>query len=246
MIRLLSLPGDREIGDLVEYCLDSHRPGGRRLILNMVTSLDGATSVGGETAPLSDEDDRALFNALRAAADVILVGAETVRAEGYGPVSLPERARRARTDRGLEESPRLAVVTRSVDLGDGLRRLRDGSGPPYVITGRDAPPDRVQEAGEGAVLLQVGESGADPAALLDALWERGHEVILCEGGPTLAGRLAAGDLIDEVNLALSPLVVGGSSSRLVHGLGPASHRFRLDRLMTGDRMLFARYLRDRP
>lgn len=246
MIRVLTPPSDGIIDDLAAFCLDSHRPGGRRLVLNMVSSLDGATAAGGETAGLSDDDDRSLFVALRAAADVVLVGAETVRVEDYGPVQLPVSARQARRDRGLPELPRLAVVSRSLDLAESSRLLSDPSRRPYLITGEASPAQRRQALSAGAEIVLAGPSGAKPKSILDHLWQDGHEVILCEGGPTLNGEFATEDLIDEVNLTLSPQIVGGSSHRLVHCAGLTGSRFRLDRLMTGDRMLFARFLRDPP
>lgn len=246
MIRLLTPPSDGAIDDLVAFCLDSHRPGGPRLLVNMVSSLDGATASGGETAGLSDDDDRALFVALRAAADVVLVGAETVRVEDYGPVRLPVTARRARRDRGLPELPSLAVVSRSLDLDAGSRMFSDPGNRPYVITGDGSPADRREALSGGAEVVVAGRGGAQPQRILDYLWQQGHEVILCEGGPTLNGEFATGDLIDEVNLTISPQIVGGVSHRLVHCAGLTNSRFRLDRLMTGEEMLFARFLRDRP
>lgn len=246
MIRLLTPPFDDVVDDLVEFCLESHRPGGRRLSLNMVSSLDGATAMAGETAPLSDDDDRALFIALRAAADVILVGAGTVRAEDYGPVRLPAQAREARHRRGLPELPRIAVVSRSLRLDGGSRLFSERAARPYVLTGEDSSPSRREALSEHAEVVVAGRGGAKPGGILDFLWREGHEVILCEGGPTLNGELATEDLIDEINLTVSPQIVGGESDRIVRCAALTASRFHLDRLMSGDRMLFARYLRDRP
>ena len=59
--------------------------------VNMIMSLDGAAEFGGRAGPLSDANDQNLLLALRGYADVVLVGAGTVRAEGYGPVRLTDR-----------------------------------------------------------------------------------------------------------------------------------------------------------
>lgn len=246
MIRLLTAPVGEVIDDLVTFCLDHHRPGGRRLLLNMVTSLDGATAAGGETAPLSDDDDRALFVALRAAADVVLVGAGTVREEDYGPIRLPVPAQEARRARGLSDLPRLAVVSRSLDLDPSARLFSDPSRRPYLLTGEASPLDRRERLASRADVVTAGEAEARPGQILDFFFDRGHEVILCEGGPSLNGELVAEDLVDEFNVTLAPVMVGGPSSRLVRRAPLVSNRFRLERLMAGERMLFARYLRDRP
>jgi len=59
---------------------DRSHPDGRCWVLaNMVCGLDGSASVGGRVGELSGASDRALFRALRALADVVMVGAETVR-----------------------------------------------------------------------------------------------------------------------------------------------------------------------
>jgi riboflavin-specific deaminase-like protein len=243
VIRRLFPAGGQVVEDLVAFALDEHRPGGHHLMLNMVTSLDGATSVGGEATPLGDDDDRALFRALRAACDVILVGAGTVRAEDYGPVRLPAEAVEARQSRHLPPAPRLAIVSRSLDLDPAARVFSNPERRPYIITGEDAPPARRQVLAERAEIVVAGESGADPKSITEALHDKGHAVILCEGGPTLNSQFIASGLVDELNLTVSPLIVGGSSFRLTHGAPEVQHDYRLDRLMTGDRMLFGRYLR---
>lgn len=244
VIRILS-PSDRVIEDLVDFCLETHRRGRPRLMLNMVASIDGAAAAGGETAPLSDEDDRALFAALRAAADVILVGAGTVRAEDYGPVSLPEEVKEARRVRGLADLPRMAVVSRSLDL-DPHARLFEGDVRPYLLTGEESPPEKRETLTHLAEIVALGKTRAVPDRMVHHLWEQGHEVILCEGGPTLNGELVSADLVDELNLTISPMIVGGPSFPIVHGASVVPGPFRLERLMQGERMLFARYFRDRP
>src|SRR3990172_11815904 len=87
------------IDDLVGLVMGSDRAATGRpwVMINMVASIDGATTVQGRSTGLGDEDDLAMFKALRAVPDVILVGAGTVRAEDYGPVRLDnERIERRR------------------------------------------------------------------------------------------------------------------------------------------------------
>ena len=62
------------------------RPGVR---LNMIASVDGATAVDGVSGGLGGPADRRVFGVLRSLADVVLVAAGTVRAEGYGPPRCP-------------------------------------------------------------------------------------------------------------------------------------------------------------
>ena len=75
--------------------------------------------------------DRSLFVRLRGLADAVLVGAGTVRAEGYGPVKLPEARRAERVAAGRPAVPPLVVVSRSLDL--------DWDGPAVGRHGRPRP-----------------------------------------------------------------------------------------------------------
>ena len=68
------------------YGVPRQRVGGRPWVgICMVASLDGATSIEGRSGGLSNPQDAAVLARLREAADVIIVGAATVRQESYGP-----------------------------------------------------------------------------------------------------------------------------------------------------------------
>lgn len=219
-------------------------PGRPWLALNMITSIDGATSVTGRSGGLAGPGDRRVFTALRSAADVILVGAGTVRAEDYGPVALDETLQARRVERGQSPLPRLAVLSGRLDL-DAHGRLFSGE-PPIVITSPGADRARrteLTDVGADLVLAGTGDHVDLPIALA-TLGEMGAKVVLCEGGPALNGALAAADLIDEICLTVAPLLVAGESARLVHG--PALDdptAFVPRRVLEEDGFLFLRYTR---
>ena len=110
----------------------------------MIASLDGAaTGPDGRSGSLGDAADHRVFGALRALADVVLVGAGTVRAEGYADVQVPDRLRAARSRRGRAERVVLAVVTGSGALPD---EILDGDALVVTASGAQALPalrDRV-------------------------------------------------------------------------------------------------------
>jgi riboflavin biosynthesis pyrimidine reductase len=91
----------------------------------MIVSVDGAASLQGRSGALGGPADKALFATLRSLADVLLVGAGTMRAEGYGPARLSDDARARRRDWGLPPVPPIAVITRSCRLDSSAAGLLD-------------------------------------------------------------------------------------------------------------------------
>ncbi|WP_117211629.1 dihydrofolate reductase family protein [Allorhizocola rhizosphaerae] len=73
--------------------------------LNMVTSLDGAVTLDGRSGPLGGPKDQELMGLLRMMADVVMVGANTVRVEGYRGSLISDEARAWRVQNGLPPDP---------------------------------------------------------------------------------------------------------------------------------------------
>ncbi len=209
----------------------------------MVASIDGATAVDGVSGGLGGTADKEVFQAIRAIADVILVAAGTVRAEHYGPPRTSPDQQAARVARGQTAFPLLAIVSGSLDLDEGSSLFTEAPEPPLVLTTDDAPLERITALGTVAEVRRIGPGPLTPAAVVAALAERGAQVVVCEGGPSLNGQLLAADLIDEVNLTLSPLLVGGTSARVAAGPATAGTRLALAHLWEADGLLLARYAR---
>ena len=246
MQRLWPDPG--EIDDVAALVAADERPAPAHrpwLLVNMVSSLDGAIAVDGRSGGLGAPSDKALFSALRGIADLILVGAGTARAEGYGPPRPSDTIRTARQARGQAPAPRLALVTRSLAFDLAAPMFTEAEERPFVITSRAADPSRLTAVAEVADLIVVGESEVDLPAALAQLRGSGVEVVGGEGGPHLNGHLLAHDLIDEWALSISPMLVGGDAPRAIVGAPPGDHPFHLDRLLEGDGILLSRWLRDR-
>ncbi len=217
------------------------------VVVNMAATVDGATAIDGRSGGIGGSGDRLAFHALRSAADVILVGAGTVRAEGYRPVAVPPSLEARRRAAGRPEPARLAVVTRSLDLDPGAALF---AGPaPIVFTVSGAPSERAAALRDVADVIEVGDHDVDLLRALEVLGDLGARCVVAEGGPTLNGQLVAADLVDELCITIAPTLAGGSSSRPTHGAAPPAPRsMRLERLLTDGRDLLARYVveRDRP
>ena len=219
-------------------------PEGRWLRANMVSSVDGAAVLEGRVASLSGPADHALLLLLRSLSDVLVVGAGTLRAEGYGPVRAQPDLAEVRREAGQPAHPRLAVLSRSLDLDLASSAFTEAPERPIVVTTELADPGRVREVEQVADVVLAGSRSVDLPLALDLLEQQGLSRMLTEGGPRALGDLYAAELVDELCLAISPLVVVGEESRLTFGAPlPEPLDVRLDTVLERDGFLFLRYLR---
>ena len=210
---------------------------------NMVSSVDGAITLQGKAKPISGSADWYLYGLQRALADVIVVGAGTARAEGYGPGRARAEFSHLREAAGQPAAPTLALVTRRGDIDPNAPFL-DGESRAIVIT--CAAGRRNLDAVEGhADIVIAGEDEVDLSYALALVARRGHRRILTEGGPHLLGSLLDGGLLDELVTSLSPLVVGGDSGRMIEGATAGVRDLELVGLLESDGALFMHYRRER-
>jgi riboflavin biosynthesis pyrimidine reductase len=219
MRRLFPHPADHvTVADA--YCATrprhAHRPW---LGLCMVSSLDGSTVVENNSRALGSDADRAVLVGLRAIADTILVGASTVRIEGYRAPS--------------KIGQRVGVVSRTGDLDVTTDLFTSGAG--FLILPESAP----------VVSVDSIRAGATDVDLAGALAQLDVGYVQAEGGPSLNGALADADLIDELDLTISPLIVGSSGPRVTTGATSLLQRMELVHVLEEDGFLFTRYLRRR-
>jgi len=203
--------------------------------VNFVASLDGAATVDGRSGGLGNAADKTVFHLLRELAEVVLVGAGTVRTEKYNGVQ--------RNTRGRDTPPPVAVVTGTADLDPASRLFTDTVVPPLILTLESAPAGRraalADAGGEVVVLPRL-----TPDLLLAELGRRGLDRVLCEGGPSLLGALQAADAVDELCLTVAPLLVGGESGRIAHGpAGVPPRRMALVGALHADDALLLHYRR---
>jgi riboflavin biosynthesis pyrimidine reductase len=189
-----------------------------RVIANFVSSLDGAVSLPGVPGSVQmigggSAADRFVMALLRSCADALLMGAGTFRASREarwtaeslypdGAATLAELRRRL----GLAPAPELAVVTQSGRLDPEHPAFEVGV---LVLTTDRLARPLARALPHGATILALGqEVGAQVA--VQALRDRGHRLVLSEGGPTMLGSLVAAGAVDELFLTLSPFLAGST------------------------------------
>jgi riboflavin biosynthesis pyrimidine reductase len=208
---------------------------------NMISTLDGAITINGRSGILGGPADGHVFQVLRSLADVILVGAGTARAEGYGPALLDDELRAQRTARGQSAVPPIAVVTGSGNLDWSSPFFSEAEARPVIVTTRASDPGARERAEAVADVVIAGEDRVDPAEALRQLGRTGHRSVLLEGGPGLNADVVHAGLLDELCLTLSPRLVAGEGTRVLAGpeLMPPL-QLRVVHLLEEDGFLFAR------
>jgi riboflavin biosynthesis pyrimidine reductase len=227
-------PADLEDHYLVE--------GPRHVRANFVLSLDGKVELDGRSGSLGGQADRAAFLAMRAVADVILVGAGTVRQERYGPVRLDAAVVERRRARHQTPVPALAIVSNRADL-DQSARVFGGDTKPFLLTTATAAAQR-RDLADAAEVIACGDECVDLTLGLNELYTRGLGRVLCEGGPTLLRSLLDAELLDELCCTTSPWLAGGGRQSLLGDQPlPTPVAFSITSVLEGDQMVLARYQR---
>lgn len=170
------------------------------LRVNFVSTVDGAATGGdGLSKSINNDADKRVFDTLRSLADCLLVGAGTIREEGYGVPSIPivVVSRRADVPPTLREAPRGRVLMATVATAEGLDEARE-------LLGHDQ-------------VLVLGEEEIDLVELKAAIVGRGWKDVLCEGGPSLFADLLAAEVVDELCWTVVPQLAGGDAVRIATG-----------------------------
>jgi riboflavin biosynthesis pyrimidine reductase len=224
------------------------------LRVNFVSSVDGAVTHNGRSGGLSDDADKRHFELLRRVCDVVLVGAGTVRVEGYGAMRVSEESARWRLANGMSEHPVFAIVSGALDLDPQSEIFTEAPVRPIVFTtsrgaGRAAEFEAVADvvvADAASVRVADTDHPGDPMrvhgpTIVSTLRERGLRSILCEGGPHLFGSLLADAVVDELFLTVNPTLEAGGAKRITAGELAASVPLTLATVLASGSTLLLHY-----
>lgn len=206
-------------------------------------SLDGAT-VGpdGKSGSLSGPADRRVLAQTRRLADAILVGASTIRAERYRPMLAKAEDAAEREALGLAPAPRVAIVSASLDLPWDEPLFSESTMPVLVLTAQAARPERLEVARRHAEVVALPGQRCDPQDIVTCLHGLGLNRITCEGGAVLLSGIAGAGLLDELDLTIAPLLVGGGQVITAAGALSGPVEFSLVQTFMEDGFAFNRYL----
>jgi len=206
---------DGELPQLYDYPAGLDRAWVRA---NFITSVDGGATAEGTSGTLAGPGDRAIFNLLRELADVIVVGAGTVRVEGYSGAQMGVAKRQRRHARGQSEVPQLAIVTKSGRLDRDLGVFTRTEVPPLVLTCTAAADETRRLLADLAEVVDC--SGSDPGSFVER------------------------NMLDELCLTIAPYLVGGMARRIATGPGQLLTHMRCAHVLTDDAgYLYTRYVK---
>ena len=208
------------------------------LVLNFATTLDGRAAISGKSGAIGSDTDTEMLQRLRTRVDAVMIGAGTMRAERYGRMVSDPEFRSYRESTGLAHDPLAVIVSNRLELPWDAGLFTNGGGECVVFTASgDEPP----ETATPVTCVRHADGVELDQALHWLRTERGIRSVLCEGGPTLHGRLREGGLADELFLTIAPKIAGGEGPRILEGALPDVDRVDLAWLLESESELFARY-----
>jgi len=199
---------------------------------SMVATVDGsAWGADGLSGSIHDDADSRVFAVVRSTADAVVVGAGTVRAEGYEGITLPDGLRAVREAEGRDAVPQLAIVSHSVDIPE---RVLDTN--PIIVTG---PVGAHRWGSRRTAVVDPADGVAGAIAALAAL---GLVRLVVEGGPHLLGDAVVAGVVDDLCVTTSGLITAGSAGRITASDTGISQPLALHHLILAGSTLIARWV----
>ena len=180
------------------------------VVVNAAQSVDGKLSTRRrEQLRISGAEDFDRVDRIRAAADAVLVGVGTVLADDPH-LTLDEEDRRVQRLRNGRPGNPARVVLDSTGRTPTDARILDDAATTYLVVSAATTPERREElADAGAEVIVAGEERVDVAAGVDALADHGVDRLMVEGGGEVIFSCFAAGIVDELQVYVGSLVVGG-------------------------------------
>lgn len=216
------------------------------IVINMAMSADGKISTRKrESFRLGSAEDKKLMEMLRARSDAVIIGAETLRVDGF-PLIVQDRAlAKKRREQGKPPHPVNAVMSGSLAFPLTRKLFHFPDTEKIVFTLRSAPARKIARIERLAEVIALPGAMVSPRRVVGRLARRGCAMILVEGGGRLNFAFLQAGLVDELYITLTPTIIGGADAPTIADGRGFLKRSRLAlRLISSRRIgdeLFLRY-----
>lgn len=181
--------------------------------VNMAMSLDGRiTTRRRERMTLGSKHDRRLMDELRAEADAVIVGAGTVRHDGFPIVVRNEDILQKAAARRPDPHPVNVILSRTLDIPTARPIFLRKETEKVIFTTSEAPASRVRRLSKVAEVVVLKRRTLSPSVVLEHLRRRGMERVLLEGGGEVHFAFAREHVVDEIYITLTPRLIGGQGA----------------------------------
>lgn len=181
---------------------------------NFVMTADGGATHHGVSGAIGGEGDKRLFQLLRRHAHVLLMGAGTIRAEGYEGDLLSPQDKAWRAERGLSGLLPVALISGSLRLNPDGPFFKQSPVKPLIYTTESAPTEAREKLAEVAEIIIAGHGSVEPVRVVEDLVSRGFTMIHSEGGPTILGDFQRTNLVDSLCVTIAPKIAGPGEKRI--------------------------------
>ena len=174
-----------------------------KVFANLAVTLDGKIADARHPSKtLGTPADKALMKKIRSLADIVVMGADTLRAFNNVIVAQNKKGRKIAN----------AVVTMSGVIDPQSPFWKNPNVVRFVFTCDENYSKAVESAQDRAFVVSIGKGELSAKALLEALQKAGFENILVEGGGRLIGLFLRENLLNEFYLTLTPWMMGGKNN----------------------------------
>ena len=183
------------------------------IFINSAMSLDGKLSTyERKQVKISNNEDFARVDKLRASVDAVMVGSNTVAIDDPKLVVKSEELRRQRVGKGLSENPAKVMVGSIKRIKPDGDFLCYGNAEKIIFTTEKEEKAKIDALSKNAKVYVMGKEKTNICEMVDILAGLGMKRIMIEGGGTLNYEMLEAGLVDEIYVAIGPKIFGGKDA----------------------------------
>ncbi len=184
------------------------------VILSAAMTLDGKIATKTGSSNISSKEDLIRVHELRKEVDGIMVGINTV-------ISDNPKLTVHKIDAKLEDNP-VRIIVDSRARTPIAAKVTNNDSKTIIAVANNYKHDfitsnRYDALKQRADIFFSGTNKVDLSALLDYLYQKGIKLLMLEGGSTLNFEMIKQGLIDEIRVAIAPMIVGGIDAKTLFG-----------------------------